>query len=64
MDYKRLFYSAIGGWIIGLLLAVVVGWFGKDVPYWIELPVILGGAVGTYFFLQNNTKIENKIKNI
>jgi uncharacterized membrane protein len=65
MDYKRLFWSAIGGWVIGLVLAIFVGFFtDKTIAAWIMLPVIIGGGVATWFFLKNNKKIEDKFNGI
>lgn len=66
MDYKRLWWSAIAGLVIGFLVALVVSFFNSeiDVNGWLMLIIIIVGATISYFFLRNNTKYDEKLKNI
>lgn len=54
-DWKRLFKSAVAGFILGFIVALVASMFTtKDVNGFIMLAIIVGGSVGGYFVLRNN----------
>lgn len=69
MDYKRLWFSAIAGLVIGFLVALVVSFFNSEIDVngflmLIIIIIIIGGATLSYFFLRNNTKYDEKLKNL
>lgn len=66
MDYKRLWFSAIAGLVIGFLVSLVVSFFNSEVDIngFLMLIIIIGGATLSYFFLRNNIKYDEKLKNL
>ena len=55
MDYKRLWLSAVAGMVFGLLVSIVVSWFtSQTISGFLMLPIIIGGAIGSFFILKNN----------
>ena len=60
LDFKKLWYSAIGGFLFGFLVALFTSIFtAKDINGFLMLIFILGGAVGSYFILLNNKFFDN-----
>lgn len=64
-DYKRLLFSAVVGWAMGLLLAIFVSFINNEIEVngLVMLAWMGAWSVGSWFFFKNNTKIEENLKN-
>ena len=51
----RLFISAFAGFLLGMVVEIIAGfWIDQSVNGILMLIIIFGGAVGGYFILKNN----------